>query len=104
MRTRLRRRHEDAVRLVHQTGVLLMIRAEDADEAVQLVVVRLDVVVRDRPVVAESVEALSPEIRWTEAQRNAAPVMRAAAEHPPAEPSPRALADRVRLAVDVPPA
>ena len=67
-----------------------------------LVVVRLDVVVGDRPVVAEAVDALAAEVVGAEAQRDAAPVVRAAAEHAAAEPAPRAVADRVGLALDVP--
>src|SRR5438046_5394599 len=55
---RLRRRLEDAVRLVRNA----FIRAEDTDEAIELVVVRLDVVVRDRPVVAEAIHAAALEV------------------------------------------
>ena len=96
---RLRRRLEDAVRLVAQSFVA----AEEADEVIDAVVVRLDVVVADRPVVAEAVEALAPEVVGAEAQRDAAPVIRAAAEHAGAPPVELlAAAHGVRLAVDVP--
>ena len=79
---RLGRRQEDAVGIVRQA----LVAAEDADERVDPVVVRLHVLVGDRPVVAETVEALAPEVVGTEAQRDAAPVVRAAAEHPRPEP------------------
>ena len=79
---RLRRRLEDAVRIVGQP----FIRSEQADVAIDAVVVRLEVVVADRPVVAEAVEALAPEVVRPEAQRDAAPVIGAAAEHARAEP------------------
>ena len=79
---RLRRRLEDAVRIVGQP----FIRSEEADVSVDAVVVGLEVVVGDRPVVAEAVEALASEIVRPEAERNAAPVIGAAAEHARAEP------------------
>ena len=96
---RLRRRLKDAVGLVRQA----FHRAEDADQAIELVVVRLDVVVGDRPVVAEAVEAAALEVVRAHAQRNAPPVVGAAAEHPAAKPVElRARRLRVRLALDVP--
>src|SRR4029079_17923010 len=58
---------------------------------------------RDRPIVAQTVEALAHEVVGTEAKRDAAPVVRAAAEHagaPPAELRTRRA--RVRVAVDLP--
>ena len=79
---RLRRRLENAVRIVRQS----FIRSEEADVSVDAVVVRLEVVVGDRPVVAETVEALALEIVRPEAKRDAAPVIGAAAEHARAEP------------------
>src|SRR4051794_19142995 len=79
-----------------------MVRAEDADELVELVVERLDVVVGDRPVVAESVDRLVLEIVGPETQRDPAPVVRAAPERAAAEPAPRASPDGVRLTFDVP--
>src|SRR5687768_2909929 len=79
---RLRRRLEDAVRIVWQP----FIRSEQADVAVDAVVVRLEVVVADRPVVAKPVETPAAKIVGAKAQRNAAPVIGAAAEHPRAEP------------------
>ena len=53
----LRRRQENAVGFVVQAGLGRVVGAEDADERVELVVVRLHLVVRDRPVVAEAVDA-----------------------------------------------
>src|SRR5713101_1287465 len=79
-----------------------MVRAEDSDERVELVVVRLDVVVGNGPVVAEAVDALVLEIVRTEAQGDAAPVIGPAAERARAKPAPGATADVVRFAVDVP--
>src|SRR2546427_12287017 len=67
--------------------------------------VRLHVVIADRPVVPQPVEALVPEVPGPEAQRDPAPVVRAPADHagaPPVEPGPRR--PRVRLPLDVPPA
>ena len=64
---RLRRRLENAVRIVRQP----FIRSEEADVSIDAVVVRLEVVVGDRPVVAETIEALAPEIVRTEPQRSA---------------------------------
>ena len=90
---------EDAVRIVGQSFV----RAENADELVELVVVRFDVVVRDRPVIAQAVQALAPEIVGAEAQRDASPVVGPAADHagaPPVEAI--VLGARVRLALDLP--
>ena len=102
---RLRRRHEDAVRLVRQVALGREVRAEDADEPIELVVVRLQVVVRDRPVVAEAVHALPAEVVRSPAQRDPAPVVRAAAEHPRAIPVPLLPGrDGVRLALELPPA
>ena len=87
---RPRRRQEDAVGLVGQA----LDRSEDADEPIDAVVVRLQVVVADRPVVAEAVEAAAPEVVGAEAQRDAAPVVGAAAEHARAEPVERGCRDR----------
>ena len=96
---RLRRRHEDPVGIVGQP----LGAAKNAHEPIQLIVVRLHIVVRDRPVVAEAFERASPEILRTEPQRNAAPVIRAAAEHAGAEPVERAArTSRVRLTVERP--
>src|SRR5687767_9458223 len=55
---RLRRRLKDPVGIVWQS----LVRSEEPDVAIDAVVVRLEVVVADRPVVAEAVEALAPEI------------------------------------------
>ena len=97
----LRGRHEEAVRLVLDP----LVRAEDPHHPVEAVVVRLDVLVPDRPVVAEAVAAAGLEVPGAEAERDAAPVVRAAAEHPAAEPHELAAGgDGVGLALDVPPA
>src|SRR4030095_7997420 len=80
--TRLGRRLEDTVRIVGQSFV----RSEEADVPVDAVVVGLEVVVGDRPVVTEAVEALAAEVVRTEAKGNAAPVIGAAAQHARAEP------------------
>src|SRR5689334_18829908 len=73
----LRRGLEDAVRFVRQ----VLVTAEQADEPVDAIVVRRDVVVADRPVVAESVSCLPLKIPGTESQRDAPPVIRPSAEH-----------------------
>ena len=54
--------------------------------SVEAVVVGLDVLVADRPVVAEAVAAAGLEVPGAEAERDAAPVVRPAAEHPAPEP------------------
>src|SRR6266536_3484261 len=97
---RLRRRLKDSVRLVRDA----LHRAEDPDEAIELVVVRLDVVVNDWPVVADAVEAAPLEVVGSHPERNASPMVRAAPEHAASEPVERgAWRLRVRLAVDVAP-
>src|SRR5207247_3496497 len=97
------------MRVLKEYSVLFFIDvfdgAENADQPVDLFVVRLEVVVADRPVVAEAIEALAFEIVGSEAQRDAAPVVRAAAEHARAEPL-KVLAGRggVGLPLERPPA
>ena len=96
---RLRGRHEDAVRLVLDP----LVRAEDPDHLVEAVVIGLEVLVADRPVVAEAVAAAALEVPGAEAERDATPVVRAAAEHAAAEPHEAgARGDGVGLALDVP--
>ena len=90
------RRQKNAVRLVRQ----VLRRSEDADQPIDLVVVRLQIVVGDRPVVAQAVERAAPEIVRSEPQRNAAPVVRAAADHPRPEPLP-GVAGRVGVGLPV---
>src|SRR5262249_38749148 len=102
VRAWLRRRQENAIGLVVQARLRGVIRSEDPDERVELVVIGLDVVVGDRPVVAAPVEGLVLKVVRPESQRDPSPVIRPAAEPPGAKPSPRATADAVRLAVDVP--
>src|SRR6188472_2463892 len=79
---RLRRRLKDPIRIVRQSFV----RPEQANVAIDAVVVGLEVFVGDRPVIAKTVETLAPEIIRTKAQRNAAPVIGAAAQHARPEP------------------
>ena len=98
---RLGRRQEHAVGIVRQS----LLAAEDADERVDPVVERLHVLVGDRPVVAETIEALPAEVVGTEPERDPPPVIRAPAEH--ARPEPVELAARavgVGLAFERPPA
>jgi hypothetical protein len=58
----------------------------DADELVDAVVVGLDVVVGDRPVVAEAVEGAAPEVIGPEAQGDSSPMIGPTAVHPGAKP------------------
>src|SRR5205814_8732986 len=72
------------VRLVGE----VFLAAEDPDQPIDLVVVGRDVLVGDRPIVAEAVSALALEIVRPEAQGNAAPMVGPAAHHagpPPVE-------------------
>src|SRR6476659_1563394 len=97
--TRLRRGHEDAIRLVRQ----VLRRSENPDEPIELVVIRLQLVVADRPIVAEPIDAATAEVVRPEPQRNPAPVIRPSAEHPGSEPIERRAGSlRVRLARDLP--
>ena len=92
-------------RLKHTVGFVwnAFHRPEDPDQAIELVVIRLDVVVGHRPVIAETVEAAPLEIVGSHPQRDAAPVVRAPAEHPATKPIElRACRLRIRLAVDLP--
>src|SRR5262245_23633970 len=75
----VRWRQEQAVRCVREA----FHGSEDPDQTIELVVKGLQLVVSDRPVVAEAVEALAPEIVRPHAQRDAAPMIRAAAKHSP---------------------
>ena len=96
---RARRRLKDAIGLVGQ----VLDRAEDPDELIDLVVIRLEVVVADWPVVAEPVDAPAAEIVRAESQRDPPPVIRAPAEHARAEPvEPLANHGRIRLALQRP--
>src|SRR5690606_16729755 len=77
--------------------------AEDADQVIDLVVERLEVVVADRPVLAEAVAALALEVPGAEAQRDAAPVIGPAADHPGTPPvEAGARCGGVGLPLDVP--
>ena len=76
---------------------------EQADEVVDAIVVGRDIVIADRPVVAQSIARLPSEIIGAESEGDASPVVRASAEH--ARAPPRELVarrDDVRLAGDVP--
>ena len=79
------RRHEFAV---GQMRNVILITA-DADEIFGLVVVRLDVFVADRPVVAEAVVAGGFEIKVAHAPREATPVQALAADDAGAHPHKR---------------
>src|SRR5690606_21629044 len=86
-------------------GVVLqpLVAAEDANQVVDVVVVRLEVVVGDGPVVAESVAGLSLEIVGAETERDASPVIGPAPHHPGAPPvEAGAGGGGERLALDVP--
>src|SRR5690606_39376880 len=77
--------------------------AEEADQRIDAVVIRCDVVVANAPVVAEAVDASATEVVRTETQRDATPVVRPSAEHACAPPVERlARCHRVRLTVDLP--
>ena len=84
----LRRGHEDAVGLVRQVPLGREVRPEDPDEAIEFVVIRLQVLVRDGPIVPEPVHALPPEVVGSPAEGDPAPMVGAAAEHPRAVPVP----------------
>src|SRR5688572_28720030 len=79
---RLRRRLKDPIRIIGQP----FIRPEQPDVAIDAVVVGLEIVVGDRPVVAEAVKTLAAEIIGTEPQRDTSPMIRPAAEHSRAKP------------------
>src|SRR6266516_185913 len=94
--------YERVERLIGCVGGVLL-AAEHPDEALHALVIRPDVVVGAGPVVAQPVECLRLEVARPEAQRDAAPVVGAAAQHagtPPAELV--AGGDGVGLAVDLP--
>ncbi len=94
-----RGRLEDPVRLIRKP----LDAAEQADEAVQGVVVRLDLLVRDRPVGRQAVELAPPEVVRTEAERDPPPVVRAPPDHPRPPPAEAvALGHRVRLPLQRP--
>src|SRR5207244_4800979 len=82
----------DAIELVRTledtVGHLLepFLRPRAAEQHVDLVVVRLDVVVRDRPIDVESVAARGVALPRTVAQRAATPEIRPAGEHAGANP------------------
>src|SRR6185503_843342 len=96
---RLGRREEQAVGGVGD----VLLAPKYAHERLELVVIGTDVVVADRPVVAEPVERLRLEVARPEAQRDATPVVGAATHHagaPPPELVP--LSDGVGLAGNLP--
>src|SRR5882762_4058041 len=81
----------------------IVVVAEDADQLVDLIVVRCDVGVADWPVVAESVATLRLEVVGTEAKGDAPPMVGAAADHSCAPPSELgAFSLRERLALKLP--
>ena len=82
----------------------VIVAAVDADEHLRLLVVRLEILVGDRPVGAEAVARLRLEVVLAHAERDASPVVRASAEHagtPPEEVA--AGCGRIGLARYLPP-
>src|SRR5690606_39221050 len=95
----LGRRQENAVGLIAEA----LIAAEDPDQAIAIIVERRDIVVADRPVIAQAVDRLVLEVVRPEAERHPAPVIGASAHPaspPPVEPAPGSRGEW--LAVDVP--
>jgi hypothetical protein len=83
----------------------IVVVAEDSDQLVDAIIVRSDVRVSDRPVVAQAIATLRPEILGAESKRDASPVIGAATDHsraPPLEVG--ALGVGERLTREVPPA
>src|SRR6185437_4189435 len=60
--------------------------AEDSNELIDLVVIRLQILIGDRPVVAKTVERLALKIVRAEPQGDPPPMVRASAEHARSEP------------------
>src|SRR5688572_1250598 len=87
------------------TGVVrqIVVVAEDADQFVESIVVRRDVIVPDRPVVAKTVSTGRLEIVGPETQGDSSPVIGASAHH--ARPPPhevRSFRDGERLSLELP--
>src|SRR5262249_15936856 len=99
MTTWLRGRKKDAVgRAVH-----IFLRAEHADVRLNFVVVRRNVFVGNRPIVAESIARLRTKIHRRKAQSYATPVTRSSAHNSRAEPLKiAARGGNVRFAFDLP--
>src|SRR5215475_8048821 len=75
----------------------------DADEAFDLVVIRSQVIVGDRPVGADTVASIGLEVIIGEAQRNAAVMVGPASENPGTEPlESAAFGASVGLAIQLP--
>ena len=88
---RLGRGQETAGRRVGRV-LEALVRAVDADQQFHLVVVRRDLFIGDRPIEAQSIARVRLEVVGSVAQRDAAPVIRASAQHaraPPFETSAR---------------
>ena len=62
-------------------------RAEDADVCLDLVVIRRELFVSDRPVVAHAVGRVCLEVRFTKSKRDASPMIRASAYNTRTEPA-----------------
>ena len=75
-------REEDAIGMVGKA----LGAAEQADQAIYLVVPRLEIVVGDRPVITQAVDAPAAKVIGAEAERDASPMIGAAAQHPEPEP------------------
>ena len=95
-RRQLERALEQAVGQVRQ----VLLHARDAEVQVDLVVVRLDVGVGDRPVLAVPVVRLRLEVQIRQAQRQPSPDVRLPAEAPGAHPRVVRAGIRVILLVD----
>ena len=96
---RLGRRQENSVRSAGN----VFFRPEDSDVGLDFVVVRRDVFVAERPVVAHAVVRADLEIHRSHAQGDASPVIGASADNARAEPAEsRARSGDVRFAFDFP--
>ena len=77
-----RRRMKDSIGLVADS----FLAAVNSNQTIDAIEVRRDILVAYRPVVADSVEALSLEVIGPETERDSSPVIRPSAEHACAPP------------------
>src|SRR5664279_817792 len=70
-------RKKYTVRIIEQS----FIGSEYAQHTVNLVVIGLHILISDRPVISQSVEAFSFKIKGAKTQRNPSPVIGSSAEH-----------------------
>src|SRR5581483_3330373 len=81
----------------------VFLRSKNADVRFHLVVVRREVFVCDRPVIAHAISRARFEIDRSKAKRNASPMVRAPAFDARSEPAKsRSRGDRIRFAFNVP--